>query len=72
MTWNFERIGEPFGDVLDGPAWDGEGLLFCKVLKSEILRYDATSGKVTTFRPFSLRTSSRSRATRGTIGVCSR
>ncbi len=57
MAWNFERVGERFDDVLDGPTWDGEGLLFCKVLKSEILRYDAKSGKVATFRPFSLRTS---------------
>jgi gluconolactonase len=57
MAWNFERIGERFDDALDGPAWDGEGLLFCKVLKSEILRYDAKSGKIAVFRPFSLRTS---------------
>jgi gluconolactonase len=57
MAWNFERIGERFDDVLDGPAWNGESLLFCKVLKSEILRYDAKSGKIDVFRPFSLRTS---------------
>jgi gluconolactonase len=43
--------------VLDGPLWDGEALLFCKVLKSEILRYDGRSGAVATFRPFSLRNS---------------
>jgi hypothetical protein len=35
MAWNFERVGEPFGDVLDGPVWDGDGLLFCKVLKAK-------------------------------------
>ena len=57
MAWTFERVGDSFGDVLDGPLWDGEGLLFCKVLKSEILRYDAKSGKIGTFRPYSLRTS---------------
>ena len=57
MAWNFERVGTGFDDVLDGPAWDGEGLLFCKVLKSEILRYDGKSGKITTFRPYTLRTS---------------
>lgn len=57
MAWTFERVGDSFGDVLDGPLWDGEGLLFCKVLKSEILRYDAKSGKIGTFRPYTLRTS---------------
>jgi gluconolactonase len=57
MAWKFEGIGESFGDVLDGPVWDGDGLLFCKVLTSEILRYDERSGKIGTYRRFSLRTS---------------
>jgi gluconolactonase len=57
MAWNFERVGSAFGDVLDGPLWDGEGLLFCKVLQSEILRYDGRSGKIDTYRLYSLRTS---------------
>lgn len=57
MAWKFERVGDSFGDVLDGPVWDGEGLLFCKVLNSEVLRYDGKSGKISTFRPFSTRTS---------------
>ena len=57
MTWTFERIGDCFGDVLDGPLWDGEGLLFCKVLKSEILRYDGKSGQISPYRLFSLRNS---------------
>lgn len=57
MTWNFERIGDSFDDVLDGPAWDGEGLLFCKVMKSEVMRFDPKSGKVARFRPHTVRTS---------------
>lgn len=57
MAWEFERVGDSFEDILDGPAWDGEGLLFCKVLKSEILRYDGKSGKISPFRRFSARTS---------------
>jgi gluconolactonase len=57
MSWKFERVADPFGDVLDGPAWDGEGLLFCKVIKSEILRYDPKTGQTSRFRPHSLRTS---------------
>ncbi len=25
MAWKFERVGDSFEDVLDGPVWDGEG-----------------------------------------------
>jgi gluconolactonase len=57
MVWTFERVGDSFGDVLDGPLWDGEGLLFCKVLKSEILRYDGKTAKISTYRGYSLRNS---------------
>src|ERR1039458_6223472 len=55
MDWKFERIGESFGDMLDGPIWDGDGLLFCKVVQSEILRYEAATGNVGVFRRFSIR-----------------
>lgn len=67
MAWNFERLGGNFDDVLDGPVWDGEGLLFCKVLKSEILRYDARSGQIARFRPHSLRTSGLAFGPRGDL-----
>ena len=57
MAGEFEHVGDSFGDVLDGPVWDGEGLLFCKLLNSEVFCYDGKSGKISTFRPFSTRTS---------------
>ena len=57
MACTFEQIGSSFGDVLDGPVWDGEGLLFCKVMASEILRWDAATGDVGVFRRFTARTS---------------
>jgi gluconolactonase len=57
MGWTFQQISAAFDDVLDGPVWDGEGLLFCKVLASEILRWDAASGEVSVFRRFTARTS---------------
>ena len=57
MTWTFEQIGNTFNDVLDGPVWDGCGLLFCKVLTGEVLRWDAKTGDISTFRRFTARTS---------------
>ena len=57
MAWTFEQIGSALDDVLDGPVWDGEGLLFCKVVTSEILRWDAATGDVGVFRRFTARTS---------------
>lgn len=50
MSWAFERVCEPYGDPLDGPAWDGEGLLFCRPLKNEILRYDPKTQAITRAR----------------------
>jgi gluconolactonase len=57
MAWTFEQIGNNFNDVLDGPVWDGGGLLFCKVLTGEVLRWDAKTGDISTFRRFTARTS---------------
>jgi gluconolactonase len=57
VDWQFELVTDSFGEVLDGPAWDGSGLLFCKVKSSEIMRYDGDSGKTTVFRRFSVQTS---------------
>ena len=57
MAWTFEQIGSPFDDTLDGPVWDGEGLLFCRVLNNEILRWDAATGDISVFRRFTARTS---------------
>ncbi len=57
MTWIFEQIGNAFNDVLDGPVWDGAGLLFCKVTTGEVLRWDAKTGDIGTFRRFTARTS---------------
>lgn len=42
--WQFEPVTEdPVGGVLDGPVWDGEGLLLCSVNSNEILRFDPTT-----------------------------
>jgi gluconolactonase len=50
MTWRFELIDPPYGNVSEGPAWDGTGLLFTRIQQSRIMRYDAASGAVTVWR----------------------
>lgn len=50
MTWKFEQIGGPYGNVTEGPAWDGEALLFTSIQQSRIMRYDPETGKSTVYR----------------------
>lgn len=54
MNWQFDRVGESFDDQLNGPLWDGSGLLFCKVKASEILRYDPEAGTTTVVRKYTV------------------
>jgi gluconolactonase len=54
VNWQFDQIGESFDDTLNGPLWDGSGLLFCKVKSSEILRYDPESGTTTVVRKYTV------------------
>ena len=50
MSWKFEVVAGPFGRVTEGPAWDGETLLFTHINGSHILRYDPRNDNVTEFR----------------------
>jgi len=56
MDWNFELVAGPSGGLADGPVWDGEGLLFCLVEESRILRYVPRRGEITEFRKYAART----------------
>ncbi len=49
-TWKFEVLDPAYGNVSEGPAWDGSGLLFTRIQQSRIMRYDPVAGKVTVFR----------------------
>ena len=49
MSWKFELIAGPFG-LTEGPAWDGEALLFTNIPNSRILRYNPKTGQCTEFR----------------------
>ena len=49
MTWTFILVGGPYGGTAEGPAWDGEGLLFTHIPASRIMRYANSRGS-TVFR----------------------
>ena len=44
MAWSFEQIDGPYGNVTEGPAWDGEALLFTSIQQSRIMRFDPKTG----------------------------
>ena len=50
MSWHFEHVDGPYGNVTEGPAWDGEALLFTSIQQCRIMRYDPTTGKSTVHR----------------------
>ncbi|MDA1189812.1 MAG: SMP-30/gluconolactonase/LRE family protein [Chloroflexi bacterium] len=50
MHWDFINISGPHGGVTEGPAWDGQALLFTHIPASRILRYDPVSRITTVFR----------------------
>jgi gluconolactonase len=57
VSWTFRPLfATPLAGELDGPAWDGTGLLFANVPKNEILRYDPPSSAVATVRKNAVRT----------------
>ena len=51
MAWEFEMVAGPFNPRLtEGPAWDGQALLFTHIPASRILGYDPQTGACTVFR----------------------
>ena len=49
-TWEFETLDPAYGEVSEGPAWDGSGLLFTRIQQSRIMRYDPATHAVTVYR----------------------
>lgn len=47
MAWTFEHLAGPL-TLTEGPAWDGEGLLFTDIGADRILRYDPATGQIAT------------------------
>jgi gluconolactonase len=46
-NWNFEILDPAYGQVTEGPAWDGSGLLYTRIQQSRIMRYDPVTGACT-------------------------
>ena len=44
MNWEFELVAGPYGGTTEGPAWDGQALLFTNIPNSRIMRYDPHTG----------------------------
>jgi gluconolactonase len=49
MEWTLEVVAGPFG-FTEGPAWEGETLLFADIPADRILRYDPRTGETTVYR----------------------
>ncbi len=73
MTWEFELLAGPDGNRADGPAWDGEGLLFTTVsvpsntIHNKILRYNPQTGEVSHYRRWTNRVVGLAFAADGTL-----
>ena len=50
MSWNFELVAGPYGGTSEGPAWDGQAMLFADIPNSRIMRYDPETGEVSEYR----------------------
>ncbi len=48
--WNFETLDPAYGQVTEGPVWDGSGLLFTRIQQSRIMRYDPARNRVSVWR----------------------
>jgi gluconolactonase len=49
VSWTFERLAGPY-TLTEGPAWDGDGLLFTDIGNDRILRYDPATGRIDVYR----------------------
>ena len=50
MSWEFIAVQGPFGGTSEGPAWDGESLLFTHIPESKIYRFNPKTSTTEVFR----------------------
>ena len=71
MVWEFEIVAGPFEGTTEGPAWDGQALLFTNIPESLIMRYDPETGACTEHRKGTNRTNGLAFDTEGRLYGCS-
>src|SRR5215467_12096151 len=49
-AWEFEVLDSAYGQVTEGPVWDGSGLLFTRIQESRIMRFDHAAHAVSIWR----------------------
>ena len=50
MSWKFELLHPPYGNVSEGPVWNGSYLLYTQIQRSRIMKYDPATGALTVHR----------------------
>mgnify|MGYP001464345430 FL=1 len=50
MSWDFIAVQGPFGGTSEGPAWDGESLLFTHIPESKIYGFNPKTSTTEVFR----------------------
>ena len=70
MEWEYELLAGPYGGATEGPAWDGEALLFVHMPSSRIMRYDPRTGKTTEHITGTERTNGLALDNRGNLYGC--
>jgi len=50
MSWDFIAVQGPFGGTSEGPAWDGEFLIFTHIPDSKIYKFDPKTSTTQVFR----------------------
>ena len=76
MSWNFELVAGPYGFRTDGPAWDGEALLFSQVgpdqraTENILMRYEPQGGLAVKFRGWTSRNIGLAFSSEGTLYGC--
>ena len=70
MSWHFEIVVGPLGTITEGPAWDGEALLFSHIPENHILRYDPETSHCTVFREDTNRTNGLLFDSQGRLCAC--
>ena len=71
MISPFEILAGPFGDIAEGPVWDGRYLTFTLILQSRVMRYDPETRKCVEWASNTRRTNGLAQDPQGRIYGCS-